>query len=134
MIHVLHDIPESGRADVIGDLAELLKPGSRMSLLEPTSPRHGIAPEEIGDLLAGVGLSVKKMTKAVRRVQVAASKRKNGLRCCLLPYPLWSTKITRNETNKKGSVRGSGVEFLRKGGLTFIFLCFREAKMQKVKV
>ncbi|MFP4482814.1 MAG: class I SAM-dependent methyltransferase [Thermovirgaceae bacterium] len=78
MIHVLHDIKAPDRAGIIEGLAELLKPGGRMSLLEPTSPRHGIAPEEIGGLLAGAGLSVTKMIKAGRRVQVTASKRKNG--------------------------------------------------------
>ncbi|MGC9373101.1 MAG: class I SAM-dependent methyltransferase [Thermovirgaceae bacterium] len=74
MVHVLHDIPRKKRSGVLAGLAKLLRYGGRMSLLEPTSPRHGIAPEEITELLSGAGFSVTKMTKEGRRVRVTAAK------------------------------------------------------------
>lgn len=74
MVHVLHDIPKEDRRGVLEQLARLVRPGGRMSLLEPVSPRHGIAPEEVRELLEAAGLSVADMAKEGRRVRVAASK------------------------------------------------------------
>jgi ubiquinone/menaquinone biosynthesis C-methylase UbiE len=76
MVHVLHDITSESRAGVLDGLVRLLRPGGRMSLLEPTSPRHGIAPKEIEKLFSGAGLSHWEMKQEGRRVLALAVKEK----------------------------------------------------------
>lgn len=54
--YVLHEIPESQRADVAGALASNLKEGGRICVREPTKDSHGMPPEEIVDLMRSAGL------------------------------------------------------------------------------
>lgn len=79
MVHVLHDIPFESRAAILENLVKLLRPGDRMSLLEPTSPGHGIAPKEIEKLFSGTGLSLREMKQEGRRVRALAVKEKEEL-------------------------------------------------------
>jgi demethylmenaquinone methyltransferase/2-methoxy-6-polyprenyl-1,4-benzoquinol methylase len=77
MVHVLQDIPREERSGVLVSLGKLLRPGGRMSPLEPASPRQGVTPEEIAELLSDAGFSITKMTREGRRLRAVAAKREN---------------------------------------------------------
>ncbi|HWI64602.1 MAG TPA: class I SAM-dependent methyltransferase [Symbiobacteriaceae bacterium] len=53
---VLHDIPTAGQARAAANLARALKPGGRIFIREPISPRHGMAPGRIDELMLAAGL------------------------------------------------------------------------------
>ena len=56
IIHVIHDIPGAGRPATVQALAQLLKPGGRLWILEPTRPSHGMPAEEVRALMDEAGL------------------------------------------------------------------------------
>jgi ubiquinone/menaquinone biosynthesis C-methylase UbiE len=67
MVYVIHDIPRSKRPEVAGALADKLKTGGTLWVLEPTKPGHGISVAELKGLMADSGLvevssEVKKTT------------------------------------------------------------------------
>ena len=54
--HVLHDIPRVKRSTTVQALAEVLKPGGRLWIWEPTRPSHGMGVDEIRALMGEAGL------------------------------------------------------------------------------
>ncbi|MGB2982821.1 MAG: class I SAM-dependent methyltransferase [Candidatus Bipolaricaulia bacterium] len=54
--YVLHDIPAADRPTTLARIEELLKPGGRLFLREPTREAHGMRPDKIRGLLSSVGL------------------------------------------------------------------------------
>jgi len=73
-VHVLHDIEPEARLDTVKALARLLKPFGRISLLEPTSPSHGMAPHEIRKILEEAGFTDILAVPMGRRVKVSCRK------------------------------------------------------------
>jgi ubiquinone/menaquinone biosynthesis C-methylase UbiE len=65
IVHVLHDIDADERASYVGRLANLLKSGGRIWILEPTRESHGMRVEEIRTLMLNVGL--EETSHAVRK-------------------------------------------------------------------
>ncbi len=58
LIHwMLHDIPPADRPSVVAELARLLRPGGRLFVREPTSPKHGMPAAEAQRLLAEAGFT-----------------------------------------------------------------------------
>ena len=67
LVHImLHDIPESERADVVKALAQKMKPGAFLIIREPTKEGHGIRPEAIRELMERNNLKEKKSEIAKR--------------------------------------------------------------------
>jgi len=57
IIHnALHDVTPGERASTVASLAELLRPGGRVHLREPTKPSHGMSPDAVRALLSDAGL------------------------------------------------------------------------------
>ncbi len=55
-IHVIHDIAPADRQSTVNALAQKLKPGRAFFIWEPTKISHGMAVEEIRELLSKAGL------------------------------------------------------------------------------
>jgi ubiquinone/menaquinone biosynthesis C-methylase UbiE len=62
-IHVIHDIAPAGRQSTVEALARKLKPGCAFYIWEPTKISHGMAIEEIRDLLSKAGLKESSFTQ-----------------------------------------------------------------------
>lgn len=56
VLHVLHDIPPPERAPVVSRLAELIAPGARAFVFEPTRVSHGMPVTEIRRHFTRAGL------------------------------------------------------------------------------
>ena len=67
--YVVHDIPASVRREKMGILLNKLKKGGKVFIREPTSPYHGIAPEEVRAIMRENGL---------REISSAAGKSPQG--------------------------------------------------------
>jgi ubiquinone/menaquinone biosynthesis C-methylase UbiE len=58
LVHwMLHDVPPWDRPSIVAELARLLRPGGRLFLREPTSPRHGMPAAQARELFAAAGLT-----------------------------------------------------------------------------
>ena len=53
---VLHDVPSDARQRTVDALSRALRPGGRVELREPLRARHGMAIQEIDDLMLSAGL------------------------------------------------------------------------------
>lgn len=62
-VHVIHDIAPAERQSTVDALAQKLKPGCSLYIWEPTKISHGMAVEEIRDLLSKAGLRESSFTK-----------------------------------------------------------------------
>ena len=61
---MLHEIGKGDRQKAVDAFASALKPGGRIVIREPTRPDHGMAPEEIRELMSNAGLEEFKYLKA----------------------------------------------------------------------
>jgi len=62
-IHVIHDIAPAERQSTLEALARKLKPGCAFYIWEPTKISHGMAVEEIRELLSKAGLHESSFTQ-----------------------------------------------------------------------
>jgi SAM-dependent methyltransferase len=58
--YVLHDVDKDTLADSLAALAKALRPGGRFVAVEPIGAHHGLSADELGPLMATVGLSEQR--------------------------------------------------------------------------